>query len=184
MIDRKVVVIGAGFGGLALAVRLQAAGVQTVLLERRDKPGGRAYVYEDEGFTFDAGPTVITAPDCLEELYTLASRDIRDYIELIPIDPMYRLRWEDGHELNYARSRPHERANRAPRPARRRWLPAVPRVLARGLRGGLREAGGDAISEFFEHDSRRTAAHPAGKLSLGVQHRQAIYSRSAATPGA
>jgi len=103
VIDRKVVVIGAGFGGLALAVRLQAAGVQTVLLERRDKPGGRAYVYEDEGFTFDAGPTVITAPDCLEDLYSLASRDIRDYIDLIPIDPMYRLRWEDGYELNYTR---------------------------------------------------------------------------------
>ncbi|MFQ5634144.1 MAG: phytoene desaturase [Gammaproteobacteria bacterium] len=98
---RRVVVIGAGFGGLALAIRLQAAGVQTILLERRDKPGGRAYVYRDQGFTFDAGPTVITAPDCLEELYSLASRDMRDYIELMPIDPMYRLRWEDGREINY-----------------------------------------------------------------------------------
>lgn len=103
MSGRKAVVIGAGFGGLALAIRLQSAGVQTTLLERRDKPGGRAYVYNDEGFTFDAGPTVITAPDCLEDLYSLSSRDIRQYIELIPIDPMYRLRWEDGHELNYTR---------------------------------------------------------------------------------
>ena len=90
---------------------------ETVLLERRDKPGGRAYVYEDEGFTFDAGPTVITAPDCLEELYTLASRDIRDYIDLIPIDPMYRLRWEDGHELElHAGSRAHGRADCAQGP--------------------------------------------------------------------
>ena len=100
---RRAVVIGAGFGGLATAIRLQAAGVQTTLLERRDKPGGRAYVWHDEGFTFDAGPTVITAPDCLEALYTLAGRGIADYIELVPIDPMYRLRWQDGHELNYTR---------------------------------------------------------------------------------
>ncbi|MGI9343428.1 MAG: phytoene desaturase [Gammaproteobacteria bacterium] len=101
MTGKRAIVIGAGFGGLALAIRLQAAGVQTTLLERRDKPGGRAYVYHDEGFTFDAGPTVITAPDCLEDLYTLASRDIRDYIDLIPIDPMYRLCWEDGRQLEY-----------------------------------------------------------------------------------
>ena len=58
----RAVVIGSGFGGLALAIRLQAAGLQTTLLEQRDKPGGRAYVYHDQGFTFDAGPTVITAP--------------------------------------------------------------------------------------------------------------------------
>ena len=57
---RTAAVIGAGFGGIALAIRLQSAGVQTVLFEARDKPGGRAYVYEDAGFTFDAGPTVIT----------------------------------------------------------------------------------------------------------------------------
>ena len=54
----RAVVIGSGFGGLALAIRLQAAGLQTTLLEQRDKPGGRAYVYHDQGFTFDAGPTV------------------------------------------------------------------------------------------------------------------------------
>ncbi len=100
---RRAAIIGAGFGGLATAIRLQAAGVPTVLLERRDKPGGRAYVWHDEGFTFDAGPTVITAPDCLEELFALSGREIRDYIELLPIDPMYRLRWEDGYELDYTR---------------------------------------------------------------------------------
>ena len=60
--SKRAVVIGAGFGGLALAIRLQASGVQTTLLEGRDKPGGRAYVYEDQGFVFDAGPTVITDP--------------------------------------------------------------------------------------------------------------------------
>ena len=66
---RRVAVIGSGFGGLAVAIRLQAAGCQTVIFEKRDRPGGRAYVYYDHGFTFDAGPTVITAPDCLRELF-------------------------------------------------------------------------------------------------------------------
>jgi phytoene desaturase len=96
-----VAVIGAGFGGLATAIRLQAAGLPTVVLEKRDKPGGRAYVFEDEGFTFDAGPTVITAPECLEELFSLSGRAMHDYIELIQLDPMYRLCWEDGYRLDY-----------------------------------------------------------------------------------
>ena len=59
---KRAIVIGAGFGGIALAIRLQSAGIATTLIEGRDKPGGRAYVYEDAGFTFDAGPTVITDP--------------------------------------------------------------------------------------------------------------------------
>jgi phytoene desaturase len=99
--DARVAVIGSGFGGLALAIRLQAAGIRTVLLEKRERPGGRAYVYEDQGFTFDAGPTVITAPNCIEDLFTAASRNMSDYIELISLDPMYRLCWEDGTQLDY-----------------------------------------------------------------------------------
>ncbi|WP_295475003.1 phytoene desaturase [uncultured Pseudomonas sp.] len=99
---RKAVVIGAGFGGLALAIRLQAAGVATTLLERRDKPGGRAYVYEDQGFVFDAGPTVITDPSAIEELFTLAGRRMDDYVQLLPVVPFYRLCWEDGTQFDYA----------------------------------------------------------------------------------
>lgn len=97
----RAAVIGSGFGGLAVAVRLQAMGVQTVLYEARDKPGGRAYVYEDQGFTFDAGPTVITAPDCIEELFTLAGRSMADYVELLPVTPFYRLLWSDGDSFDY-----------------------------------------------------------------------------------
>lgn len=97
----KAIVIGSGFGGLALAIRLQSAGIDTVILERRDKPGGRAYVYRDEGFTFDAGPTVITDPTALEELFTLSGRRMSDYVKLLPVSPFYRLCWEDGYSFDY-----------------------------------------------------------------------------------
>jgi len=97
----RAVVIGAGFGGLALAVRLQASGVQTTLVDQRDRPGGRAYVYEDAGFTFDAGPTVITALDAVEDLFRLAGRELGDYVEMLPVDPFYRLVWPDGFQLEY-----------------------------------------------------------------------------------
>jgi phytoene desaturase len=96
-----VAVVGSGFGGLAAAIRLQAAGVRTTLLEARDKPGGRAYVYEDQGFVFDAGPTVITAPHTLEEVFTAAGRRLSDYVELLPVKPFYRLEWPDGHSFDY-----------------------------------------------------------------------------------
>lgn len=98
---RKVVVIGAGFGGLALAIRLQSAGIQCTLLEKRDKPGGRAYVYEEDGFVFDAGPTVITDPASLRELWALSDRNMDDYVTLLPITPFYQLCWEDGYRFDY-----------------------------------------------------------------------------------
>ena len=99
--SRQVAVIGAGFGGLALAIRLQSAGIQTVLLEKRERPGGRAYVYQQDGFTFDAGPTVITAPNAIDELFALSGRATGDYVDLMPVDPFYRLVWPDGVALEY-----------------------------------------------------------------------------------
>jgi phytoene desaturase len=99
--SRRVAVIGAGFGGLALAVRLQSAGIETTLFEAREKPGGRAYVWEDQGFTFDAGPTVITDPACLEELFALSARRLSDYVQLISVSPFYRLIWPDGARFDY-----------------------------------------------------------------------------------
>ncbi len=101
MTGRRAAVVGSGFGGLAAAVRLQAMGLSTVLFERRDKPGGRAYVYEQDGHVFDAGPTVITAPACLEEVFAVGGRKLADYVELLPVTPFYRLRWSDGHSFDY-----------------------------------------------------------------------------------
>lgn len=102
----KAAVIGAGFGGIALAIRLQSAGFDTTLIEKRDKPGGRAYVYEEHGFTFDAGPTVITDPSCLEELFALSGRRMADYVTLLPVSPFYRLLWEDGGTFDYVNDQP------------------------------------------------------------------------------
>ncbi|MBR0664736.1 phytoene desaturase [Roseomonas hellenica] len=95
------VVIGGGFGGLAAAIRLQSQGIQTTLLEKRDRLGGRAYVYQQDGYTFDAGPTVITDPACIDELFALSGRRLSDYATLLPIEPFYRLLWEDGVRFDY-----------------------------------------------------------------------------------
>ena len=74
--SRRAAVIGSGFGGLALAIRLQSAGIATTVIEARDKPGGRAYFWEKDGHVFDAGPTVITDPDCLKQLWALTGADM------------------------------------------------------------------------------------------------------------
>jgi phytoene desaturase len=115
---RRAAVIGSGFGGLAAAIRLQASGVQVTLFEGRDKPGGRAYVYQDQGFTFDAGPTVITAPECLEELFETAGRTLSDYVELLPVTPFYRLLWDDGDRFDYVGDAEQMRAQIAARDPR------------------------------------------------------------------
>ncbi len=93
---KRACVIGSGFGGLALAIRLQAAGIATTVIEARDKPGGRAYFWQRDGFTFDAGPTVVTDPACLEELWALTGHHMADDVELMPVMPFYRLNWPDG----------------------------------------------------------------------------------------
>lgn len=95
------VVIGSGFGGLAAAIRLGARGYRVTVLERRDQPGGRAYVYRQNGFVFDGGPTVITAPFLLEELWTLCGKRMADTIDMRSVSPFYRVRFHDGEEFNY-----------------------------------------------------------------------------------
>ena len=95
------IVIGSGFGGLAAAIRLRARGYETTILEMRDKPGGRAYVFEDQGFTYDAGPTIITAPFLIDELFALAGRRTEDYVPIVPVTPYYRIVFHDGRVFDY-----------------------------------------------------------------------------------
>ncbi len=99
--DLPVVVIGAGFGGLAAAVRLRAMGHRVLIVEAGDQAGGRARVFKEKGFSFDAGPTVITAPYLLDELFGLVGRDRRDYFDLVPVDPFYRVKFHDGSQFDY-----------------------------------------------------------------------------------
>jgi len=82
-------------------VRLRAAGWPVTVVEALDQPGGRARVFRRDGFTFDAGPTVITAPHLIAELFELVGRDPRDYYSLTPVDPFYRIQFHDGSTLDY-----------------------------------------------------------------------------------
>ena len=77
-------------------------GYRVTVLEKLDAPGGRAYVYRQDGFTFDAGPTIVTAPFLLEELWQLCGRRLADDVELRPVSPFYRIRFDDGEVFEYS----------------------------------------------------------------------------------
>jgi phytoene desaturase len=94
-------VIGSGFGGLAAAVRLGARGYRVTVLEKCDTPGGRARVFRQDGFVFDAGPTIITAPFLFDELWEMCGRKLQDDVELRPVSPFYRIRFDDGTTFDY-----------------------------------------------------------------------------------
>ena len=99
--QKSAVVIGSGFGGLALAIRLQAAGMDVTILEKREKIGGRAYQLKDKGYVFDMGPSLITAPYVINSVFKAAGRRVQDYVDLIPLDPFYRVYFHDGTHLDY-----------------------------------------------------------------------------------
>jgi phytoene desaturase len=131
----RVVVIGSGFGGLSAAIRLQAQGHEVIIVEKRDKPGGRAYVYQQDGFTFDGGPTIITAPWLIDELFAVAGRRTADYVRLVPVDPFYNVRFDDGSVFRYDGNREHV-------------LAEIRKFNPDDVEGYLRfAAGGDAIFE-------------------------------------
>ena len=95
------IVIGSGFGGLAAAIRLGARGYRVSVLEKLDSAGGRALVHRQDGFTFDTGPTIVTAPFLLEELWELCGRRFADDVDLRPMSPFYRIRFDDGDTFDY-----------------------------------------------------------------------------------
>ena len=96
------IVIGTGFGGLAAAIRLSVKGYAVQMVEKLDAPGGRAYVHKQDGFTFDAGPTIITLPHLIEELFTLCGEDMKDHVDLRLMAPFYRIRFSDGTHFDYS----------------------------------------------------------------------------------
>ena len=98
------IVIGGGFGGIASALRLKALGHKVTLLERLDSLGGRAQVFEKNGFKHDAGPTVITAPFLFDELFELFDEKREDYVEFKPLDPWYRFHFHDGQTFDYSQT--------------------------------------------------------------------------------
>lgn len=104
---RKIAVIGGGFGGLSAAIRLCLQGHKVTLFDKRDRLGGRGYQYQMDGFRFDGGPTVITAPYMFDELFEAAGRKRDDYFQLLPVDPYYRIFDENGHAFDYHRDMAH-----------------------------------------------------------------------------
>ncbi|MDG2241840.1 MAG: phytoene desaturase family protein [Longimicrobiales bacterium] len=98
---KTAIVVGGGFGGLAIANRLQASGVDVTLLEKRDALGGRAYQLRDKGYTFDMGPSLITAPHIIDSIFAAADRSLTDYVDLMPLDPYYRIYFHDGTHIDY-----------------------------------------------------------------------------------
>jgi phytoene desaturase len=102
--DQKVVVIGAGFAGIATALRLRALGHEVTLFERLDSLGGRAQVFERGGYRHDAGPTVITAPFLFDELFELFDEKLEDHLDFVPLDPFYRFHFADGSQFDYCAS--------------------------------------------------------------------------------
>src|SRR6056297_405273 len=94
------IVIGAGFGGLAAAMRLGARGYRVSVLDKLDSPGGRGTAFRQDGFVFDAGPTIVTAPQMFEELWALTGRRLSDDVDLRPLDPFYTMRFDDGETFS------------------------------------------------------------------------------------
>ncbi len=146
----RAVVIGSGFGGLAAAVRLVARGYRVKVLEALDQPGGRARVFRQDGFTFDAGPTVITAPHLLDELFSRVGREARDYFDLVPVDPFYRIEFADGNRFDYVGDET-------------RLLAEVERLSPRDVDGYRRLAA--HAERIFEVGYERLADRPFDRLS-------------------
>ena len=99
---KKIIVIGSGFGGLAASLRLRAKGYNVTLVEKHSNLGGRARVFKKGNFIYDGGPTVITAPYLLDELFALFDKKISDYAKIVPLDLWYRFVFSNGDTFDYS----------------------------------------------------------------------------------
>ena len=99
--NNKAIIIGSGFGGLALAVRLQARGFDVTVLEKNKRIGGHAYPLKKDGYTFDMGPSLITAPEIIQRIFNCAGRDMNDYLDTVKLNPFYRIYFHDRTYIDY-----------------------------------------------------------------------------------
>jgi phytoene desaturase len=161
----RVVVVGAGLGGLGAAMRLQGAGHDVVVVEARERPGGRAYQLRDAGFTWDTGPSLVTMPWVLEETFAAAGLDLHDHVRLERLDPFYRIRWAGCEQhLDFVSDRDRMRAQLAKFSARDAaafdgFMAAMKPIYERGILGAGRRP--------FEH-ARDLAAFTPAMLRLGA----------------
>jgi len=100
--SKRIIIIGSGFGGIAAALRLRAKKHKVTLIEKHQDLGGRARVFKKNGFTFDGGPTVITAPYLINELFELFNKNSKDYINIVPLKTWYRFIFDDGLSFDYS----------------------------------------------------------------------------------
>ncbi|TXT54529.1 MAG: Phytoene desaturase (lycopene-forming) [Candidatus Thorarchaeota archaeon] len=100
--NKEIVVIGGGLGGLAASIRMQAAGHSVTLLEKRHQLGGRAGVFERKGYVFDTGPTILTPPMVVDDLFQTAGKETSEYVQLEKVSPKYRLYFSDGSKMDYS----------------------------------------------------------------------------------
>jgi phytoene desaturase len=155
MQNKKIIVIGSGFGGIAAALRMRAKGYEVDLHEKLDQIGGRARQFNRNGFVYDAGPTVITAPYLFRELFEIFSEDIDDFIKFIPLDPWYRFRFHDGTFFNYG-------------PDQDQLLEQIKAIEPRDVNGYLKML--QHAEKIFELGYLKLADQPFHKLSSLIKY--------------
>jgi phytoene desaturase len=155
MQNKKIIVIGSGFGGIAAALRMRAKGYEVDLHEKLDQIGGRARQFNQNGFVYDAGPTVITAPYLFRELFEIFNEEIDDYIKFIPLDPWYRFRFHDGTFFNYG-------------PDQNQLLEQIKAIEPRDVNGYLKML--QHAEKIFELGYLKLADQPFHKLSSLIRY--------------
>ena len=155
MQNKKIIVIGSGFGGIAAALRMRAKGYEVDLHEKLDQIGGRARQFNRNGFVYDAGPTVITAPYLFRELFEIFNEEIDDFIKFIPLDPWYRFRFHDGTFFNYG-------------PDQDQLLEQIKAIEPRDVNGYLKML--QHAEKIFELGYLKLADQPFHKLSSLIKY--------------
>ena len=171
-----VTVIGSGFGGLAAAARLAALGYQVEIFEKRDQPGGRASTFTQDGFVFDAGPTVITAPFLFDEIFSLAGRSARGYVTFLPVQPFYRIFDHTGRWFEYNGELPYvldqiEKRNPADKDGYCRFLESTRAIFQKGFL----DLGDAPFLQVMDMLRVAPEPYPSTLVPIGVWLRRAVH---------